>query len=80
MATVTVKRIPDDIYRQLKLQAVANHRSINSEIIVCIERAVANRRVDPTEFGARARNLRSLSAAHPLTDHLLDEAKRSGRP
>ena len=35
--TVTLKGIPDDVYERLKASASANHRSLNSEVIACIE-------------------------------------------
>ncbi|MEA3441264.1 MAG: Arc family DNA-binding protein, partial [Chloroflexota bacterium] len=40
MPTLTVKNIPDDLYAQLKRYAAMNRRSLNSEIIVCIERVI----------------------------------------
>lgn len=40
MASITVKNIPTALYELLKQRARINHRSINSEIIVCIEEAV----------------------------------------
>ena len=46
MATITVKNIPDDLYERLKQAARAHRRSINSEVIVCIERAVGLRQRD----------------------------------
>ncbi|MBW1716868.1 MAG: Arc family DNA-binding protein, partial [Deltaproteobacteria bacterium] len=49
MATVTVKNIPDELYERLKTVAEINRRSINSEIIVCIENAVTSRRINPDE-------------------------------
>ena len=46
MATITVKNIPADLYEHLKASAGANHRSINGEIIACIERAVGSPKID----------------------------------
>jgi plasmid stability protein len=40
MPTITVKNIPTELYELLKQSAAANRRSINSEILTCIERAV----------------------------------------
>ena len=40
MPTLTVKNIPDDLYAHLREAASLNHRSLNSEIIVCLERAL----------------------------------------
>lgn len=36
MASLTIKNIPDKLYQQLKHAANTHHRSINSELIVCI--------------------------------------------
>jgi plasmid stability protein len=80
MATITVKNIPDDLYEQLKRNARANHRSINSEIIACIERSVGSRALNVTTFLADARRLREMTAFHVLTDDELEAAKEEGRP
>ncbi len=48
MTTITVKNIPDDLYERLKQAAKTNHRSINSEIIACIESGVRPRPLDIT--------------------------------
>ncbi len=61
MSTVTIKNIPDDLYENLKRAAAANHRSINGEVIVCIERAVGARKIDEEEVLQRARRLRELT-------------------
>lgn len=44
MPSITVKNIPEDLYDLLKQRAEANRRSINSEIIVCIEQAIHSQR------------------------------------
>ena len=79
MATVTVKNIPDDIYERLKAVAEINRRSINSEIIVCIENAVASRRIDPEKVLESARHLRELTAKHPIKDEEFNQVKAEGR-
>ena len=80
MATVTVKNIPDEIYERLKGVAEANRRSVNSEIIVCIENAVKSRRIDPEKVLDAARRLRQITAAHPIDDEAFNQAKTQGRP
>ncbi len=80
MSTITVKNIPDEIYEKLKRAAQVNHRSINSEVIACIERAVGSREIDPDVLLAEARRLRAKTAAHPITDRELAQAKAAGRP
>jgi plasmid stability protein len=80
MAIITVKRIPDDLYERLKASAKANRRSINSEIIVCIEQAVTSRQVDPELLIAGARELRELTAGIAIDDDSFDQGKQAGRP
>ena len=79
MATVTVKNIPDELYKRLKAVAEINRRSINSEIIVCIENAVTSRRINPDEVLENARRLRQLTAGHRISDEEFNQAKAKGR-
>jgi len=67
MPSITVKNIPERIYNKLKQQAEAQHRSMNSEIIACLERSVEPTRISADEILRQARMLRkkvkgSLSA------------------
>jgi antitoxin FitA len=80
MATITVKNIPADLYENLKAAAVSNRRSINREIIMCIERTVLSQRISPETILARARLLREKTRRHPITDAALRKAKQAGRP
>jgi plasmid stability protein len=80
MPTVTVKNIPADIYAKLKKAAQISHRSINSEIIACIERAVCSQQIDPDSLLAGARKLRAKTAGHPISDREFAQAKATGRP
>ena len=80
MTTITVKNIPTDLYADLKRSAEAHRRSINSEIIFCIERAVRSRKVNSDEVVARARILRERTAGYPISDQDLTQAKTDGRP
>ena len=79
MPTITVKNIPADVYERLKQSAEANRRSINSEVIVCIERAVRSRRIRPEEMLARARKLREKTGDYLITDDEFTQAKIAGR-
>ena len=80
MATITVKGIPADLYERLKESARANRRSINSEVIVCIERSVRPREIEPEALIARARQLRERTEGYQLIDREFTEAKSVGRP
>jgi len=79
MATVTVKNIPNELYVRLKLVAEINRRSINSEIIMCIEKTVLSRRINLDEVLENARRLRQLTAGHPISDEEFNQAKAEGR-
>lgn len=80
MTTFTVKNIPDDIYEKLKQFAALNRRSINSEILVCIEKAVSSKRVDPELAIAEARMLRERTKLYIASNDEITEAKKAGRP
>lgn len=79
MATVTVKNIPDELYERLKSVAGINRRSINSEIIMCIENAIVSRRVNLDEMLENARQLRKLTAEYLIDDEEFSQAKAEGR-
>jgi plasmid stability protein len=79
MATLTIKGLPDTLYRRLKARAAKQRRSINSEAILCLERELLADRVDPRIVLARIDRLRESLRLPPLTDELLREAKEYGR-
>jgi len=79
MTTYTVKNIPPSIYEKLKRSAELNRRSINSEIIFCIENTVQSQPVDSEIVLRRARKLRSLTEDVPIADDELKMAKEDGR-
>jgi antitoxin FitA len=53
-AAITLKGIPDDLYERLKRSAKAHHRSLNSEVIACLERQLAPQALSVDERLARA--------------------------
>lgn len=79
MVTITVKNIPDDVYQRLKEQAEANRRSINSEIIACIERSIHSRKFDPDQFLVDARRIREITSHYRIADDEINQAKKMGR-
>jgi hypothetical protein len=79
MTTYTIKNIPPNIYEKLKRSAELNRRSINSEIIFCIENTVQSQAVDSELVLRRARKLRSLTEDAPITNDELKMAKEDGR-
>ena len=78
--TITVKGIPEELYRRLKAAAEANHRSLNSEIISRIEQTLLARRVPAAELLKRVRRLHGSFGGRTLELEQLDAARREGRP
>ncbi len=56
--SITLKNIPEPIYQRIKLAAKHHHRSMNSEIIACLEQALVPRPVDIDTQLETARRLR----------------------
>jgi len=79
MTTLTLKNIPDNLYIQLKEAAKAHHRSLNSEILYCVECMLTPRKIDVSEHISAARALRAKTAAHPITNDEINTAKNAGR-
>lgn len=80
MPTLTIKGLPDALYRRLKERADAHRRSLNREVIVCLEQATALPVVDPQTWLTDAARLRARLALPPLTERRLRHVKTSGRP
>ena len=80
MATITLKNIPDEIYSQLKATAQRHRRSLNSEIIVCIERSLHPTVVRVEDVLVTARRLRGRMVGPPLSLEEIAKARRLGRP
>jgi plasmid stability protein len=76
--TLTIKGLPDPLYRRLKRQAEAHRRSLNGEIITCLERASGAAALDPVAWLARAAQVRA-TVARPLGRAALAAARRAGR-
>lgn len=80
MPSFTLKGIPPDLYRRLKRSAAEHRRSINSEVLVLLERALTVRQVNVEKTLAQLDALRSRLRVTPLTERALRRAKREGRP
>jgi plasmid stability protein len=78
--TVTVKNIPDEIYDNLKRVASAQHRSINSEVIACLERAMLPGKINNEELIDRARKIRGSLKGHQFSPADIQQAINEGRP
>jgi len=80
MPALTIKNIPESLYQQLKNAAELHRRSINSEVIVCLEKTLAATRITPADRLSRIEQLRSLIKTNSITPENIDEAINSGRP
>jgi plasmid stability protein len=78
--TLTLKNIPDTVYKRLKMSAEAHHRSLNSEAIVCLEAVLLPAKLTPSERLARARELRGTLPKGKFRVRDIDAMKRQGRP
>ena len=80
MPALTIKNMPDEVYRRLKESARLNRRSLNSEAIVLLERSLGHRRRSAEESLASLRRLHErLRDLPPRDDELLERAKGEGR-
>ena len=79
LKSITVKRIPPKLYQQLKTTAAANHRSLNSEMLFCLESTLQPRKPEPEALFRRLDALNAELQIPPLTQKMLDEAIKKGR-
>lgn len=80
MATsITLKNIPDHVYNSLRTAADAHHRSLNGEIIACLEQSLLPAKNNPDEQLASARLLRQKLAAYNFDATEVADAIKQGR-
>ncbi len=65
MKTITVRNIPDDLYRDLRRLAEQNRRSLQQQTLVLLERARLSRLGSPMQ---RAAEIRQRLAGRTLGD------------
>jgi plasmid stability protein len=78
MASITVKDLPPEVHKKLKLSAKQHHRSLNAEVISRLKKSIEPRRVKVEELIERARRFRS-TLTFVVTDKEINRAKREGR-
>jgi antitoxin FitA len=79
MPNLTIKGVPEGLYGRLKRRAAEHRRSLNSEVIVCLEHATSEPAVDPEAWLADADRLRRRLKLTPVTEGALRRAKANGR-
>lgn len=78
--TITLKNIPDELYERLKEVAELHHRSLNMEVIACLEDTLLPTRMNAEERIARIRRHREGLPNLNLTAEDIAEAIEDGRP
>lgn len=80
MPAITVKNIPDDLYQKLKQAAEINHRSVNSELIHCLESVLRPVRMTVEQRLEVAARIREQTATITATEDSLRRRKNQDRP
>jgi plasmid stability protein len=79
VANLTIKNVPESVVRRLKRRAALHRRSLNLEVIACLEALVQPAPVDPETLLAGVREIRRTPARTRLTDRSLTRLKTVGR-
>lgn len=79
MASLTIKNIPDELYEHLKQAANAHHRSVNSELIYCLERTLLPTKLTSTDLKETAKLLRERVMTDRIDIDDITAAKNEGR-
>lgn len=80
MPALTIKNIPDTLYEQLKSAADLHRRSINSEVLVCLEKVLVAKKSNPNDRLRRIEQLRVSIKPNIITAEDIDQAIENGRP
>jgi plasmid stability protein len=78
VVNLTLKGVPAELHARLKERARRNGRSLNAEVIRCLERGLGTAAVDAEELRQRVRMVRERAGGY-LTDEIVDGGKREGR-
>jgi uncharacterized protein YpuA (DUF1002 family) len=78
MANVTIKNMPDELYKIVKLLAKSHQRSLNNELIFRIQKSVGSERIDPEKIRTQAREFRKRIKVR-LSPAEIEEAINFGR-
>jgi hypothetical protein len=79
MKAITLKGIPEPLYREIKKRAKAMRRSLNAEVLVALEQSVGSALLTPAERLARLDAIRERVTRPYLTKSQIDAGKREGR-
>ena len=76
--SLTINNVPPALLQQLRQRAAANRRSLNLEVISCLETLVQPTPLDAEALLARVREIRRTPARTRLTDRALRRLKTAG--
>lgn len=79
MPALTIKNIPDSLYEQLKTSAEMHRRSINSEVLICLEHTLLAKKNPPHDRLERIERLRNSIKANVISVDDIDQAIDAGR-
>lgn len=81
MPSLTIKSLPEEVYTSLKKAAEKNRRSLNSEVIVSLQRSLAGSRPPTDEVIDSLRRWHKKLAGLPrLTSADIRRVRLEGRP
>ena len=80
MPSLTVKNIPEDLYKELKYVSEQHHRSINSEVIMCLKHILFPKRISPEDRLESIQANRSQIKTNAISTEDIDQAINHGRP
>lgn len=80
MRTITLKNIPETLYRRMRRAAAANRRSLNREIQTRLDDSLESKAFDVDAYLARVEAFRNTLSTPPVTERFLRAAKNAGRP
>lgn len=80
MPTITLKNVPVDVHTALKQRAKRHKRSLNQEVIYCLDSVLGRSSRDSQSILAGIRDLRSRVSLKQVDLDWIESAKRQGRP
>ncbi|HKK71322.1 MAG TPA: Arc family DNA-binding protein [Candidatus Krumholzibacteria bacterium] len=79
MPNLTLKNVPEELLVRLRTQAESNRRSLNSEILVLLDAALAPHKPDVDAMLEAVDALHATHAVEPMTPAEIRRAIRRGR-
>jgi len=79
VANLTIKNVPKPVLRRLKARAALHRRSLNLEVIACLESLVQSSPIDVEALLVRVREIRRTPTRSRLSDRVLTRLKAAGR-